>query len=287
MNNTTIAPDQIFGHDVLDSAGNKIGTVDNVWIDDATNDLEFIGVKTGWLFGKTHIIPVQNADISNSQITVPFGQDQIKDAPSFSGDQELSPADEDGIYQYYGVQRSTSASPSGLPAGGENTGFTSTAGTYDNADTSDTTSGYTGDRSYTDTTTGDTQAVALSEEELQVGKQQVETGRVRLRKVVHTEHEEVPVELQREQVSIERVSATDADVPSTAFQDQEIEVPVMREEPVVGKEAHVVGGVQLNKNVETESRTVTGDVRKEDVEVDDSTTNAEGYNRTSRSDNSY
>ena len=57
-------------------------------------------------------------------------------------------------------------------------------------------------------------------------------------------------------------------MPGDAFQEEEIEVPVMREEAVVAKEAHVTGQVNLNKNVETETETVGGDVRQEDVVVD-------------------
>ena len=87
MNNSQ-DPAQLFGYDVTDASGNKIGKVDNVWVDDATNELEFVGVKTGWLMGKTHVIPVANAQISNGSIQVPFDEDQIKNAPSFSGDDE-------------------------------------------------------------------------------------------------------------------------------------------------------------------------------------------------------
>ena len=243
---TTQAPDQLYGYDVMDSSGNKIGSVDGVWVDDATGELEFVGVKTGWLMGKTHIIPAAQAQIDGSSqtITVPFAQDQIKDAPSFGTDDELSPDDENQIYSYYGMDRSTAPSPTGLPAGDQS-----------NATTYGTTA--TGERD-----------IQLSEEELQVGKRQVEAGRVRLRKVVRTEQQEVPVELRREDVEIERVPASGQNVSGDAFQEEEIEVPVMREEPVIGKQAHVTGQVRVGKDVETEQRTVGGEVRKEDVEID-------------------
>jgi uncharacterized protein (TIGR02271 family) len=251
MTMETQAPDQLFGYEVQDSAGSKIGTVDGVWVDDATNELEFVGVKTGWLMGKTHIIPAAQAQIDGSgqTMTVPYDERQIKNAPSFGTGTELSPEDEDGIYSYYGVDRSTSASPTGLPAGGGGT-----AGTQ-----------------YAQSTSGDDsgdQSLTLHEEELQVGKREVESGRVRLRKVVHTEHQEVPVELRREQVEIDRVPAT-GDAPSgTAFQEQEIDVPVTREEAVVNKASRATEQVRLNKTAETETETVGGDVRTEDVEVD-------------------
>jgi len=255
MNTGTQSPDQLFGCEVTDSNGNKIGKVDSVWVDDATNALEFIGVKIGMLMGKTHIIPVTQGQTAGGTIRVPYAESQIKDAPSFSGDDELSPADEDGIYSYYGVDRSTGQSPSGLPAGEQ-------TGRYTTTDTNA--------RDYDTSRTGE-RGMKLSEEQLQVGKRQVESGRVRLRKVVRTEHQEVPVELRRENVQVERTAATGTNVPDTAFQEQEIDVPLTREEPVVDKQARVTGEVQLNKTTETETRTVGGDVRSEDLEVVDGT----------------
>lgn len=262
MNTNAPAPDQVYGYEVMDTNNDKIGTVDGVWVDDASNQLEFVGVKTGWLMGKTHLIPVQDASFAAGAITVPYSKDQIKDAPSFGTDDELSPDDESQIYSYYGMDRSTSPSPTGY---GEDQGTASadygTAGT-------DVAAAGTGTTAYDTTDTGDRNLV-LSEEELQVGKRPVEAGRVRLRKVVNTEQVNQPVELQREEVQIERVDAADTDVPGDAFQEDTLEVPVMREEPVVAKEAHATGRVHLDKNVQTETQNVGGEVRREDVEVDD------------------
>jgi len=282
MNNSQ-DPAQLFGYDVNDASGNKIGKVDNVWVDDATNELEFVGVKTGWLMGKTHVIPVANAQVSDGSIQVPFDQDQIKNAPSFSGDEELSPDQEDEIYNYYGEGRSTQESPSGLAAD-EGTGFTSgTTGNYGTSNADDT--GYaSGDTDYASDNTGDNETLTLHEEELEVGKRQVETGRVRLRKVVHTEHQEVPVELRREEVQIERVPASGGTDDGSAFQEQEIDVPVSREEAVVGTQARATEQVRLNKTVSTDTENVGGDVRREEVETDDSGTDFTGQSANSTSD---
>jgi uncharacterized protein (TIGR02271 family) len=270
MDNSTQDPSTLFGCDVIDSAGNNIGTVDNVWVDDATNELEFIGVKTGWLFGKTHVIPCADAQITDGAITVPYGQDQIKDAPSYGADDELSPDNEQEIYSYYGLDRSTAPSPTGLATGETGTGYGSDVNTAD-----------TSDYAATDT---DTQNLRLHEEELNVGKRRVEAGNVRLRKVVTTEHQEVPVELEHEEVEIERVPVSDSSIDdSTAFEEQEIDVPVMREEAVVGKEVRATGQVQVNKNVRTQTENVGADVRKENIETDDTTdtsTSGTGFART-------
>ncbi len=263
MNSGTTAPDQLFGSQVMDSAGDEVGDVDGVWVDDATDELEFVSVKLGFLVGKPHIIPLANAQVSADGITVPYSKDQIKDAPSFATDDEISPEDEDEIYSYYGIDRSTSSSPSGLPTGeGTDAGTDVTSTDYATSGRRDTGRDLSTDRD---------QSVTLHEEELAVGKRNVEAGRVRLRKVVRTEHQEVPVELRREEVEIERVPATGDDAGTTAFQEQEIEIPVMREEAVANKEVRATEQVRLNKTAQTETETVGGDVRSEEVEIDDDT----------------
>jgi len=272
--NRTQAPDQLFGYDVLDASSQKIGQVDNVWLDEATRRLEFIGVQTGWLgLGKNHLIPAATApiDAGNHTIQVPYAQDQVKDAPSYAADAQLSAADEDSIYNYYGIDRSTAPSPTGLAG----TTGTAATGRMDDVRTETTGTGVRpGDvQDRADVTNQGDVRVPLTEEQLQVGTRQVESGRARLHKVVRTEQVSTPVELRHEEVHVERVPASGAAVsgeaPGDAFQEQDIEIPTMREEPVVSKDARVTGEVRVSKTPVTETRTVEGQVRKEDVAVDE------------------
>jgi uncharacterized protein (TIGR02271 family) len=197
------------------------------------------------LMGKTHLVPLAGAQVDegNGQLRVPYGEDQIKNAPHVADDADLSEADEDGVYRHYGLRRSEAPSATGLAGGGRTEGQTARTGE-------------------------DQQNLTLAEEELRVGKRSVEAGRARLRKVVRTERVSEPVELRREQVTVERVPASGEQVPPDAFQEQAIEVPLTREEPVVEKETHVTGQVRVDKTVETEQRTVGGEVRREEVELD-------------------
>jgi uncharacterized protein (TIGR02271 family) len=259
-------------------------------VDDATEATEFIGVKTGWLFGKTHVVPMADATMGDGSITIPYSKDQIENAPTFDSDAEISPTEEQQIYSYYGLDRSTAPSPTGLAAGES----ASTAGTnYEGtAGYTGTTTEAIGTSTASDMPTPPTEAdVTLSEEELAVGKREVQTGDVRLRKVVRTEHQEVPVELRREDVQIERIPASEVSTAdaANAFQEQTIDVPLMAEEPVVGKETHVTGGVRVSKDVETETQTVGGDVRSEDVEIEGTDANmatrqTSGYTTTTTDD---
>lgn len=253
MTSDVHAPTDLYGYEVLDSQNHKVGSIDGVWVDDATDRLEFIALKTGRLFGKNHVLPVEAAEVdaTNRTVRVPYSEDQIKGAPSYATSDELSPDDESQIYDYFGMQRSTQTSPTGY-ADGSNASRAGTPGTPDPM-----------------ANDVDVQSLRLAEEELQVGTRQVEAGRVRLRKVVRTEHQEVPVELRREEIEIERVPAGEASqIPQGAFQEQEIEIPLMEEQPVVAKQARVTGEVRVGKDVKTETETVRGETRSEDVDID-------------------
>ena len=114
--------------------------------------------------------------------------------------------------------------------------------------------------------------VPLVEERLLVDKRAVELGSVDIRKDVETERVEIPVELRREEVSVNRVDVQDRPVAAgdldDAFQEGTIRVPVRGEEAVVQKEAFVTGEVVIDKERGTERQTVTDTIRREDVEVD-------------------
>jgi uncharacterized protein (TIGR02271 family) len=98
--------------------------------------------------------------------------------------------------------------------------------------------------------------VQLSEEQLKVGKREVEAGGVRLRKTVRTETVHQPVQLRREEVVVERVPAGEATRRGTAsFEQQEVYVPLRREEPVIEKEARVCEEVGCARNPRASSRT--------------------------------
>ena len=112
-----------------------------------------------------------------------------------------------------------------------------------------------------------------SEEELAVGTQRRETGRARLRKYVVTEEVQQTVPVQREEVRIEREPITDANVDAATsgaeISEEEHEVVLHAEEPVAEKRVVPKERVRLDKDVETEERTVSDEVRKEQIDVDD------------------
>jgi len=111
--------------------------------------------------------------------------------------------------------------------------------------------------------------IPLYSETLQVGKQSVDAGQVRLRKVIVTEQTSQPVELRHESLQITRepAGAMSSSQEANAFQPQDIVIRLHEEQPVLSKQIVQTGTIVANKNATMEQRTVTGDVRKEDVQV--------------------
>jgi uncharacterized protein (TIGR02271 family) len=110
----------------------------------------------------------------------------------------------------------------------------------------------------------------LREEELDVEKTQRTAGHMRLRKVVHTELRNITVPVQKEEVIVERVPAGEARDrdPDSAFREQEISMPIREEEIDINKRTVVREEVKLGKQSHTEHQKVSGEVRREDVEIE-------------------
>jgi uncharacterized protein (TIGR02271 family) len=129
--------------------------------------------------------------------------------------------------------------------------------------------GYSGRTGIADTNTaGGT--IPIIEENLQVGKREVETGGARLRSTIVERPVEETLRLRQERVFVNRNPvnrpATEADLAS--FREGEIEVTEHGEVPVVSKEARVVEEVSLGKEVEEREETIQGTVRSTEVDVE-------------------
>ena len=240
-------PQDLLGRPVLGTDGVKLGKVNNVFLDNATGQPEFISVRTG-LFGmRESIVPLAEAASASDGVTVPYDEEQIKDAPNFDADHSLSQDEEQALYAHYGLAYSEAASPTGLPT-------TDDAG-YD-------VSGPTTD-----------DAMTRSEERLHVGKEQMETGRVRLRKHIVTEQVQQTVPVTHEEVRLEREPITESNIDKAldgpAISEEEHEVVLHAERPVVAKETVPVERVRLAKEKVTEEAEVAEDVRHEEITTDE------------------
>jgi len=242
------------GRTMVDPAGDKLGTIDAIYLDDETGQPEWATVTSGLFSAKTAFVPLAQAQATGDSVQVPYGKDQVKSAPTMQADGDLSEDEEAELYRHYGLQYSEHRSDSGLPTGTAN-------------DIQDDTVG----RDVSGPTTDD--AMTRSEEELQVGTQTRERGRARLRKYVTTEQQTVTVPVQREEVRVEREPITDANLDAAtsgpAISEEEHEVTLHEETPVVEKRAVPRERVRLDTETVTEERRVSEEVRKEQIEVDD------------------
>jgi len=234
------------GQQLLDSDGEKIGTIDEIYIDSRTEQPEWALVKTGLFGGKGTFVPLQQASPEADGVRVPFDKEHVKDAPNVEPDGELSHSEERTLYEHYGVDYG--ASDSGSANGGENAVGRDTSGP----------------------TTDD--AMTRSEEELRVGTERREAGRARLRKYVVTEEETHTVPVTKEKVRVEREPITDENVGRAMegpdISDEEHEVILHEERPVVGKETVPKERVRLDTESVTEDQRVTEQVRKERIEAE-------------------
>ena len=113
-----------------------------------------------------------------------------------------------------------------------------------------------------------------SEEELHVGTETRERGRARLRKYVVTENVTQTVPVSREEVRVEREPITETNAPAAhdgpAISEEEHEVVLHEERPVVGKETVAKERVRMDTETQRSEEQVSDEVRKEQIEADDS-----------------
>lgn len=91
-------------HDVVDSDGSKIGSLEAVYFDTASSDAVFASVQVG-IVGRRRLtfVPLTGALVSPSYVKVPIDKKQAKGAPTIDTDGELSVEAEADLYAHYGL----------------------------------------------------------------------------------------------------------------------------------------------------------------------------------------
>jgi uncharacterized protein (TIGR02271 family) len=248
---TTLDKDRLLaqrGQDLYDVDGDKLGTVEEIYLDAESGEPEWALVNMGMFGTKSTFVPLQGASDEGDTLRVRYGKAQVKDAPQVATDGELSQQQEAELYAHYGLGYGESRSGSGLPEGDRGTVGHDTSGP----------------------TTDD--AMTRSEEELRVGTTQQEAGRARLRKYVVEDEVTQTVPVKREEVRVEREPITDGNVDAAtegpAISDEEHEVVLHEEEVVTEKRAVPKERIRMDKETVTDEQQVSETVRKEEVEVE-------------------
>jgi uncharacterized protein (TIGR02271 family) len=240
------------GRTLVDRDGEKIGKIDELYLDQQTDKPEWARVHTGLLGTKRSFVPLAGATPQGEDLKVPVSKDRVKDAPHVEPNAELSEQEEIQLFHHYGVDYTDQGSV--------------TASDDASREASERSEG----RDVSGPTTDD--AMTRSEEEMRVGTERRERTRARLRKYVVTEHVQTTVPVSREEVRVEREPITEANVEAALdgpeISEEEHEVVLHEERPVVGKETVPKERVRMTKDTVTGEETVTGEVRKERVEAD-------------------
>ncbi len=242
------------GQTLHDNHGDKIGSIAEVYLDRQSEQPEWLAVKTGLFGSKLTFVPVREATSSGDGVRVTYEKALVKDAPRVEADGELSEDEERRLYQHYSLDF----------------GEFDYGTDYD----ADRTQSFGGRPSVGNDVSGPEtdNAMTRSEEQLRVGVTSQARGRARLRKRIVTENVETTVPVTREEVRVEREPITDANLGNAmsgpAISEEEHEVVLHAERPVVEKRVVPKERVRLDKETVTNERTVSDEVRKEQIEID-------------------
>jgi uncharacterized protein (TIGR02271 family) len=261
------------GRMLVDRDGERIGTVDEVYADREGGQPEWALVDTGLPGTSKSLVPLRGASPSGEDVRVMVDKQAVKDSPGVEADHALSEAEERRLFAHYGVRYTTEGSTSaqGVPGAGTAGGSREAGGDYaaERRRARESAAGRDVFGSASD------DAMTRSEEELRVGTRAREAGRVRLHKYVVTEYVQQTVPVQREKVRIEREPISDTNVDRALagpeISEEEHEVVLHEEELVVEKRVVPKERVRLAKETVSDEQQVREQVRKERIDVDDTT----------------
>jgi uncharacterized protein (TIGR02271 family) len=236
---------QWIGRKLVGRDGSKIGRIDQVYVDQRSGRPAWMTVHTGLLGTRTSFVPMQAATPSGDDLAVPYTKDQVKNAPNIEPHDGLVSTDEQQLDAYY-----STGDGRGAAAGRQAPGADAPGADAPGADG----------------------AMTRSEEEMRVGTETVETGRARLHKHVETEQVQTTIPVSHEEARVEREPITDADRAaagrSAGIAEDEREVVLHEDRPVVGKEVVPKERVRLDTEQVMEERTISDQVRKERIDVE-------------------
>jgi uncharacterized protein (TIGR02271 family) len=225
------------GRTAVDREGDKLGTIEEIYLDAETQRPEWALIKTGMFGGKPSFMPLEGVRSTGEQIEAPYTKQQVKDAPQPDADGELSQDEESALYSHYGIGGHDTSGPTtddAMTRSEEELRVGTTqreagrARLVKHVVTEDVTQTVPVEReevrierepitdaNRADATAGgeitsDEHEVVLHEEEVVVDKQAVPKERVRMDKDVVTDEQQVSETLQKEQIETEGVDSPSA-----------------------------------------------------------------------------
>ena len=295
----------LFNATAYDKDGEKLGDVNEVFVDDQSGQPTFVEVNHG-LFGmNSSLVPLRGHDFSGDDLKLGFSKDRIKDAPDFDSDKPLTPEAQSDIFKHYGLDNAhdvtdykdsnldskrdaqagadkdhnltAGAGAAGAGAGVAGAGVAGAhadekkAATHTTDDAATERKAGVADDAAAARTNNDGELIR-SEEQLNVNKERVATGEARLRKYVVTDTETVEVPVEREEVRVERTPINAEDAKnyngSISGDSEEASVTLHEERVNVNKETVPVEKINLKKDTVRDTETHTEELRKEQIDTD-------------------
>jgi stress response protein YsnF/sporulation protein YlmC with PRC-barrel domain len=257
----TMQAQELIGARVTDADGQVVGTVSQVFNDDAQGTPAWVRVHAG---KQDRFVPLSGSRMTANGLSVPFEAQRIISGPDVAADQHMSAAQTHELNRYYGLtvppqggQPDTSTQP-GNARTSPDEGARPDTGTQPGNAVTRPDFGPQPDEDW----------LIRAEERLDVGTEVRESGRARLHKYVDVEPVEQPVHVSHEEIEVERVPITPEERVNGVIAEGVQEIILHEERAVLRKETVPVERVRLvTKKVEEDS-TIRDEIRKERVEVE-------------------
>ena len=223
----TTQAEELLGAQVTGADGKVVGTVEQVFRDDVDGTPAWARVRSG----KTgRFVPLGSSQVTRDGLSVPFDTQKIMGGPNIDAGQHMSAAQADELSRYYGLAIPTQTQqPRGKLT--------------------------------------DEEWLVRQEERLQVGKEMLETGRIRLHRYVDVEPVEQAVHVFHEEYDIERMPVA-GDERAHNFEEGEQEIILHEERAVLRKEVVPVERVRLTSRRVEEDKTIRDEIRRERIEIE-------------------
>jgi uncharacterized protein (TIGR02271 family) len=251
------------GQTAVDVNGAKLGKIGQIYVDDQTGQPLWVTITTGMFGTKQSFAPLHGSRSEGGDLHLAVTKDMVTDAPGVEADGHIEDSENEALYTYYSGYLGGTAPDASYQDQGQ--GYA--------GDARDDLAG--GDRIQGRDTSGPATdgAMTRSEERLHVGTEQAEAGRARLRKYVVTENVTQTVPVSHEEARLEREPVTGANrgaaTSGSDISEEEHEVTLRAERPVVNKETVPVERVRLGTETVTEDHEVSETLRKEQIDDPD------------------
>jgi uncharacterized protein (TIGR02271 family) len=251
----------VIGYDLYAGA-DKVGSVDDLLVDE-TGKFRYLIINTGaWILGKKVLLPIGRARINYGDRRVDVNgltRDQVEALPQYDGHVPVDYEYEERVRDVYRpLAMDTASVERSQPLDYDRDTYA-----YDN------------DPALYDLDDSNHQNLRLYEERLIANKTRAKTGEVTLGKRIETETAKVSMPIEKERIVIERTTPSGAGAgatvtpDSTAFQPGEVaRMEVYEETPDIHKEAFVREEVSIRKEIDQETVNAEETLRREELDVD-------------------